>query len=320
MGRSRSLQYGRHFEAPLLTAGLSAACRAELRVPLAQYLAGEISGEMALMHLVLRLGGTEMVNPVLQRLAAAAPESSELAELVRLAAANADHLLQVAMLAKAGLASIPDPGGDAVATIRDQFDRAVAIAPEASVALYSLGSPEILDRAACEIVTRLGHWGMLRADSSVLDIGCGIGRIEHVLAPRVGAITGIDVSPGMIAEARRRCWNLSNLSFAVCDGRDLAGFAENSFDLILAVDTFPYLFAADPAIAAAHIRDAARLLRPRGNLVILNASYRGDADADRRDIAELARLYGFTVERAGSRDFTLWDGLAFVMTLPARRE
>lgn len=292
----------------------------ELDAPLARYLAGEISAEIALMHFVLCLGGIEMLKLALQRLAAAAPDSRELAELVRLAAANADHLRQVAMLAEAGLASTPAVGADRIAAIRDQFDRAVTIAPEASVALYSLGSAEILDRASAEIVTGLSQWGLLRAASKVLDIGCGIGRIERVLAPRVGAITAIDVSSAMIAEARRRCRDLTNVRFAVCQGRDLAGFRDTSLDLILAVDTFPYLFTADPAIAAAHIRDAARLLRPGGNLVILNFSYRGDDDADRRDIDGLARLHGFRVERAGSRDFTLWDGLAFVLTVPARRE
>ena len=76
-----------------------------------------------------------------------------------------------------------------VAAIREQFDRAVAVAPEAAVALYSLGSADILERATSEIVNRLAEWGLLRSDASVLDIGCGIGRIERALAPQVGAIT-----------------------------------------------------------------------------------------------------------------------------------
>jgi ubiquinone/menaquinone biosynthesis C-methylase UbiE len=69
------------------------------------------------------------------------------------------------------------------------------------VALYSLGSPDILDRATSEIVARLAEWELLRLDLMVLDIGCGIGRVERALAPHVGAITGIDVSPCMIGES-----------------------------------------------------------------------------------------------------------------------
>ena len=69
--------------------------------------------------------------------------------------------------------------------IRAQFDEAVALAPEAAVALYSLGSSEILDRATEEIVARLREWRLVGADIDVLDIGCGIGRIERALAPDV---------------------------------------------------------------------------------------------------------------------------------------
>jgi SAM-dependent methyltransferase len=304
----------------MLTARVSAVCAPELHDPLARFLRGEISGEIMLMHLVLHLGGTGMLNSTLQRLIAAAPQCPRLAELVRLAGANADHLRQVSALAQKGLASIQLRGGNGMAAIRGQFDRAVKIAPEASVALYSLGSPEILDRASGEIVSRLAEWGLLRADATVLDIGCGIGRIERALAPHVGAITAIDVSPGMIAEARRRYADLGNVDFALCNGRNLTAFEEKSFGLIFAVDSFPYLFAADPAVAEAHVRDAARLLQPGGKLLILNFSYRGDSDADRHDVERLACLYGFTVERCGSRDFTLWDGLAFLLALPARRE
>jgi ubiquinone/menaquinone biosynthesis C-methylase UbiE len=194
------------------------------------------------------------------------------------------------------------------------------VAPEASVALYSLGSAAILDRATTEIAKRLAEWGLSRSDAAVLDIGCGIGRIERALAPQVGAITAIDVSSGMIEEARRRCGDLTNVTFEQCNGRDLAEFRDGSFDLLLAVDSFPYLFAAGPEIVAQHLRDAARVLRPAGAMVILNYSYRRDEEADRQHIGLLARINGFSIRRAGTRDFTLWDGLTFLLTLPAHRE
>jgi hypothetical protein len=54
--------------------------------------------------------------------------------------------------------------------------------------------------------------------------------------------------------------------------------------------------------------------------VILNFSYRGDVEADRRDIERLGAANGFLIRRAGTRDFSLWDGLTFLLTRPARRE
>ena len=82
---------------------------------------------------------------------------------------------------------------------------------------------------------------------------------------------------------------------------------------MLAVDSFPYLFAADPAIAARHVSDAARLLRPGGALLILNFSYRGNSDADRADVAWLASEHRFVLERAGTRELSLWDGVTFLL-------
>ena len=304
----------------MLTARLIAECPPPLRAPLARYLAGNASGEITLMHLALQLGDASLLGALLATLAGTAPERKELAELLRLAEANMNHLGQVAALAKGGLVNIPSDEGDAIAAIGDQFDRAVAVAPEAAVALYSLGAADILDRATSEIVSRLAEWGLLRPDATVLDIGCGIGRIERALALRVGAITAIDVSSGMIEEARRRCRDLANVAFEQCKGRHLAGFGNQSFDLVLAVDSFPYLFAADPEIIARHLRDAARILRPGGAIVILNFSYRGDEEADCRDIENHASANGFTIRRAGTRDFTLWDGLTFLLTLPVHRE
>jgi len=291
-----------------------------LRAPLARYLGAGASGEITLMRFALQFGDAGLLCSLLATLARAAPERKELADLLRLAETNIGHLAQVVGLAKEGLVSIPSDNGDAVAAIRQQFDRAVAVAPEASVALYSLGSASILDRATTEIVVRLSKWGLLRPDAAVLDVGCGIGRLERFLAAQVGAITAIDVSAGMIEEARRRCRDLANVTFEQCGGRDLAGFRDRSIDLVLAVDSFPYLFAAGPQIAAQHLRDAARVLRPGGTIVIFNFSYRGDEEADRRDIERLAGASGFTIRRAGTRDFSLWDGVTFLLTLPAHRE
>ena len=64
------------------------------------------------------------------------------------------------------------------------------------MALYSLGSPEILDRATAEIVARLREWRLLGANIDVLDIGCGIGRIERALAPHVPRLSGSTCRPG----------------------------------------------------------------------------------------------------------------------------
>src|SRR4051812_19487958 len=167
------------------------------------YRDGAISAEIALMRVVLAIGDAGSVIEWL--------EAAGEAELLRIAQARRDRLGGVACLVRAGLT---DERNGSIAAIRAQFDAAVALAPEAAVALYSLGSPEILDRATAEIAGRLREWRLVGTDADVLDIGCGIGRIERALAPDVRSIIGIDVSAGMIAEARARCRDLRNVTFA----------------------------------------------------------------------------------------------------------
>ncbi|HEY3911126.1 MAG TPA: class I SAM-dependent methyltransferase [Stellaceae bacterium] len=293
----------------------AAACPAAAREMLARYLAGEVSAEIALMHLLLRAGAVPPLQHSLQTLAATGRDA--FVRLARLAAQNSAGLERAARLVEAGLTEAA--GEDRVAAIREQYDRAVALAPEAAVALYSLGAPAILERATGELATLLDGWGLLGADRDALDIGCGIGRIERALAPRLRHIVGIDLSPAMIAEAKRRCADIANVAFAVCDGRALPPFPEAGFDLVLAVDSFPCVVSAGGDIAARYIREAARMLRPGGVLAIFNYSYRDDLAADRTDIAANAAAAGLHVRRNGTSDLSLWDGTSFLLSSPSRR-
>ncbi len=279
---------------------------------LRRLLAGEISAPVALAGLLFALGSAAAVEDLLYPLANANPAFADLSELLR---RNPERLAQIAPL----LPDHPEAEGAGEAAIeacRRFFDRAVRTSEEASVALYSLGDPEILAEGTGEIVDLFERWGLLAPERAALEIGCGIGRFQVALASRLGEIWGIDISEGMIAAARRRAAGLANLHFAVGSGRDLAAFPDDRFDLVFAVDSFPYLQQAGPGLVAAHFAEAARVLKPGGDLAILNFSYTGDLDDDRAGFADLCDRFGFLVEAAGVRPFTLWDGAAFLARLP----
>jgi ubiquinone/menaquinone biosynthesis C-methylase UbiE len=121
-------------------------------------------------------------------------------------------------------------------------------------------------------------------------------------------VVGIDVSGEMLAAARRRA---PKGIFVRTAGRNLACLADAMFDLVLAVDSFPYLLQAGMEVATRHVAEAARVLKPGGALLIFNFSYRGDLAADARDVQAMAEGAGLAPVRIGERPFKLWDGAAY---------
>ncbi len=101
----------------------------------------------------------------------------------------------------------------------------------------------------------------LRATDAVLDIGVGVGRLSKALAPRVGRVTGIDVSREMIERAEK---NLSgfDVELVVGDGTSLAPLPDAHFDVVISLVVFQHI--PDPAVTLGYIREIGRVLKPGG--------------------------------------------------------
>ena len=199
---------------------------------------------------------------------------------------------------------------DAVARWTAAFDRVATAHAEAGVALYTLGDPALLERATAEIGKALCNWGLLGSDRRVLDLGCGMGRMLPTLAQRCAYVVGLDVSERMLEEAKQRCEAWCNLALVRGSGQDLAMFADESFDLVLAVDSFPYLHLS--GLAEMLFGEAVRVLTGSGTIAIFNYSYRGDLTLDKSDLSRLTHAHGLDIYRHGCRDFRLWDGATFL--------
>jgi SAM-dependent methyltransferase len=88
-------------------------------------------------------------------------------------------------------------------------------------------------RAATELhpaeMSILSRLGSEFTNKRILDIGVGGGRTTSHLLEISNHYIGIDYSPRMIAQCRRR---YPSVSFDVCDARDLSQFGTEAFDLI----------------------------------------------------------------------------------------
>jgi len=112
-------------------------------------------------------------------------------------------------------------------------------------------------RGDAEMVSRF-----LPADAAVLDIGCGIGRVERYLAPRARELWAVDVSDEMIRRAGERLAGFANVHLKEVGNREyLAAFPDGRFDLVFSFLVLQHLEKED---AFLYIRDAFRVLREDG--------------------------------------------------------
>jgi predicted RNA methylase len=294
--------------------------REEIRAVLQDLLTGEASAPICLARLLLGMDRVDEVEELVASFLRDAPGSDNpFAEMARLLREHREGCEDAAII----LHDHPDLDGprqaprDAIAACRRFFDRAVTLNEEASVAAYSLGDPGLLDAYTREIVELLDRWQVLGPERAALEIGCGIGRLQIALAPRLRETFGIDISTKMIAAARRRCAGLANVHLSRCSGRELAAFSDGRFDLVLAADSFPYVYQGGPDLVAVHFLEIARVLRPGGDFVLLNFSYRSSREADRRDVQRLCRTFGLELLVPGTRPFQLWDAEAYHVRRPA---
>lgn len=259
-------------------------------------------------------------DEVLAAVAAAVPDGPEEAgRLEALRAAIRRHPAAMGLIREV-LALVPHgPAGDDpeahARRVAEGFDAAARRSPEAAVALHSLGEADVLAPATAQIVNQLESVGAIVAGARILDVGCGAGRLALALAPRVGHVTGIDPSAEMIAVARRRAGSRPTLRFEVGFGHEMT-VAEAAFDAAVALDSMPYVVAAGGTLPERTFGAVAAALKPGGLWVVMNLSYRGDAETDRSDATRWAAAAGLRLDAVVTDGFDLWDGVVFVFRKP----
>jgi SAM-dependent methyltransferase len=128
-----------------------------------------------------------------------------------------------------------------------------------------LASDEFFETGEADVVALLSGItaviGREIALTSVLDFGCGAGRLTLPLARRARHVVACDVAPTMLLHARRNAENaeLHNVSFV--SAADLPQLQPASFDLIVSLLVLQYIA---PSAGYALIRIMTTLLAPGG--------------------------------------------------------
>lgn len=96
----------------------------------------------------------------------------------------------------------------------------------------------------------------------ILDAACGPGKYAEILLARGARVTGFDISPKMVAHARKR--NTGSGHFFVHDlAHPLDMFQEEAFNQVVCALALHYVEDWGPTL-----REFQRVLRPEGSLVI----------------------------------------------------
>ena len=139
---------------------------------------------------------------------------------------------------------------------------------EADAALHAkLGAAIDPDRKVLEALERI----MPISGKRIADVGTGIGHYPMLLARRTGRTYGVESDPALLVEARRRAVQSHQPNIRIVEG-DIGSLPlrDGAVDIVLTSRVEP----EDASLPA--IREALRVLRPGGRLVVIGYYGRDD--------------------------------------------
>ena len=167
------------------------------------------------------------------------------------------------------------------------------------------------------------HLQFTATGDTIVEIGCGVGRLTRVLADRAKRVVAVDVSAEMLTRAQAENPHLANVEWLLGDGTSLAGIDDGVADGVFSHVVFQHI--PDPAITLGYVDEIGRVLAPGGwaafqvsNDPDLHAramdhdpAWRGSA-VDLPELRARAEAAGTTVERA------IGEGTQFCLVLLRR--
>lgn len=105
-------------------------------------------------------------------------------------------------------------------------------------------------------------------DDTVLDVACGPGLVACEFARHAGHVTGVDITPAMVEQAKKHQQEqmFENTTWTVGDAVPLP-YADNSFSLVITRYSFHHLLAPEKALS-----EMIRVCRPNGRVMVADVA------------------------------------------------
>jgi SAM-dependent methyltransferase len=121
---------------------------------------------------------------------------------------------------------------------------------------------EFLQLGVQEIEALLAYIAELRHPlerGHALDFGCGVGRLTQALAPHFDRVSGVDIAPSMIEQARHINRFAERCQYYLNERTDLSLFPDNHFDFIYTNITLQHM---EPRYSKGYLYEFLRILKP----------------------------------------------------------
>jgi SAM-dependent methyltransferase len=140
---------------------------------------------------------------------------------------------------------------------------AIAANPQGRFGRWELDAFFESGRAEAEILmAHLAALGAPAARGSVLDFGCGVGRVTRALATNFDTAVGVDISESMLMRGRELNADVPGLEFRLNAAADLRSLGDRRFDLVYSRIVLQHV--ASREIARGYVEEFLRLLAPGG--------------------------------------------------------
>jgi SAM-dependent methyltransferase len=148
----------------------------------------------------------------------------------------------------------------------DQFWNHQATTPESALAAVDgSASEEVVQTTGRFTAEQVAQAVDLGADDTLLELGCGVGRIGRELAPRCRHWTGVDISANMISHARERMAHLDNVDFHELRRSRLDALDDDSISKAYSVAVLCHMDKEDLYL---YLKDLWRVVRPKGLIYV----------------------------------------------------